>query len=130
MRLKDKTAIVTGGASGFGAGIARKFIAEGAHVMIADLNGEAAHAVAEELGGIAVETDDPELVRGEFFCVMSQESTADRAAQNRGDDPGWSSPSGPEAVISRKMIRMAAAVLSQDPENNWQKPTLPPQSSE
>ena len=57
MRLKDKTAIVTGGASGFGAGIARKFIAEGAHVMIADLNGEAAHAVAEELGGIAVETD-------------------------------------------------------------------------
>ena len=43
---------------------------------------------------IAVETDDPELVRGEFFCVMSQESTADRAAQNRGDDPGWSSPSG------------------------------------
>ena len=79
---------------------------------------------------IAVETNDPELVRGEFFCVMSQESTADRAAQNRGDDPGWSSPSGSEAVISRKMIRMAAAVLSQDPENNWQKPTLPPQSSE
>ena len=57
MRLKDKTAIVTGGASGFGKGIAQKFIAEGAHVMIADLNGEAAHAVAEELGGIAVETD-------------------------------------------------------------------------
>ncbi|TDT74047.1 3-oxoacyl-[acyl-carrier protein] reductase [Litoreibacter halocynthiae] len=38
MRLEGKTAIVTGGASGFGAGIARKFVAEGANVMIADLN--------------------------------------------------------------------------------------------
>ncbi|RLJ51769.1 3-oxoacyl-[acyl-carrier protein] reductase [Litoreibacter meonggei] len=38
MRLEGKTAIVTGGASGFGEGIARKFIAEGANVMIADLN--------------------------------------------------------------------------------------------
>ena len=79
---------------------------------------------------IAVETDDPELVRGEFFCVMSQESTADRAAQNRGDDPGWSSPSGPEAVISRKMIRMAAAVLSQDPEKQLAEAHPAPQSSE
>lgn len=38
MRLKDKVAIVTGGASGFGAGIVDKFWAEGAQVMIADLN--------------------------------------------------------------------------------------------
>lgn len=50
MRLKDKTAIVTGAASGFGAGIARKFVAEGARVMIADINGEAAAALAAELG--------------------------------------------------------------------------------
>jgi len=38
MRLKGKTAIVTGGASGFGAGIVRKFVAEGANVLIADLS--------------------------------------------------------------------------------------------
>jgi 3-oxoacyl-[acyl-carrier protein] reductase len=50
MRLKGRTAIVTGGASGFGAGIARKFVAEGARVMIADINGDAATALAEELG--------------------------------------------------------------------------------
>jgi 3-oxoacyl-[acyl-carrier protein] reductase len=54
MRLQGKTAIVTGGASGFGAGIARKFIAEGANVMIADINGEAASALAKELGHCAV----------------------------------------------------------------------------
>ncbi len=53
MRLKGKTAIVTGGASGFGAGIARKFSAEGAQVMVADLNFEVAHEIATEIGGIA-----------------------------------------------------------------------------
>ena len=50
MRLKGKTAIVTGGASGFGAGIVRKFIEEGARVMIADLNAEAAGTLAADLG--------------------------------------------------------------------------------
>ncbi|MBU1173771.1 MAG: SDR family oxidoreductase [Alphaproteobacteria bacterium] len=50
MRLEKKTAIVTGGASGFGAGIARKFAAEGARVMVADINGEGAAAIAAELG--------------------------------------------------------------------------------
>ncbi|WP_022729396.1 SDR family oxidoreductase [Fodinicurvata sediminis] len=54
MRLKDKTAIVTGGASGFGAGIVRKFLDEGARVMIADINGEAAESLAGELGDRAV----------------------------------------------------------------------------
>lgn len=54
MRLNGKTAIVTGGASGFGAGIARKFATEGARVMIADINGDAAAAMAAELGETAI----------------------------------------------------------------------------
>ncbi len=53
MRLEGKTAIVTGGASGFGAGIVRKFLSEGARVMIADINGEAAHDLASSLGAQA-----------------------------------------------------------------------------
>src|SRR5690606_11659603 len=53
MRLAQKSAIVTGGASGFGAGIVRKFVAEGARVMIADINGDAAAALAAELGPAA-----------------------------------------------------------------------------
>ncbi len=54
MRLNGKTAIVTGGASGFGAGIVRKFVAEGARVMIADINGEGAEKLAGELGELAI----------------------------------------------------------------------------
>lgn len=50
MRLKDKTAIITGGAQGFGAGIARKFITEGCRVMVADVNGDKAAFMATSLG--------------------------------------------------------------------------------
>ena len=54
MKLKGKSAIVTGGASGFGAGIVRRFILEGARVVIADINGDAATAMADELGDAAL----------------------------------------------------------------------------
>ena len=57
MRLKDKVAIVTGGASGFGEGIVRRFAREGAKVVIADLNGEAANRLARAIGGLAVRAD-------------------------------------------------------------------------
>lgn len=50
MRLTGKTAIVTGGASGFGAGIVRRFLQEGARVMIADIDADAAAQLAREMG--------------------------------------------------------------------------------
>jgi 3-oxoacyl-[acyl-carrier protein] reductase len=57
MRLEGKTAIVTGGGSGFGAGIARIFAREGATVMVADIDAGAAAGVAGEIGGIAQGVD-------------------------------------------------------------------------
>lgn len=53
MRLEGKTAIVTGGASGFGAGMALKFVAEGAQVMLADINHDLAIETAAAFGGSA-----------------------------------------------------------------------------
>ncbi len=57
MRLHEKIAIVTGGGGGFGDGIARMFAAEGAHVIVADLDLAAATHVATEIGGIAIKGD-------------------------------------------------------------------------
>ena len=54
MRLKDKIALVTGAASGFGAGIAERFAAEGAKVAVVDINAEGARAEAQKIGANAV----------------------------------------------------------------------------
>jgi 3-oxoacyl-[acyl-carrier protein] reductase len=53
MRLAGKVAVVTGAASGFGEGIARKFVAEGARVIVADRDGEGAERAAAALGASA-----------------------------------------------------------------------------
>ncbi|ERK70057.1 MULTISPECIES: 3-hydroxybutyrate dehydrogenase [Leifsonia] len=55
--LSGRRALVTGGASGIGLACAEAFAAAGAHVTIADLNGEAARSVAERIGGDAWEVD-------------------------------------------------------------------------
>jgi NAD(P)-dependent dehydrogenase (short-subunit alcohol dehydrogenase family) len=55
--LDGKSAIVTGGGRGLGAAIAQRLAAAGTRVVIADLDGEAAAAVADAVGGVAVTTD-------------------------------------------------------------------------
>ncbi|WP_313544287.1 3-hydroxybutyrate dehydrogenase [Leifsonia aquatica] len=55
--LSGRRALVTGGASGIGLACAEAFAAAGAHVTIADLNGEAARSVAERIGGDAWKVD-------------------------------------------------------------------------
>ena len=55
--LTGRKALVTGGAGGIGAAIARRLAAEGAHVTVADLAGEATRTMASELGGEAWEVD-------------------------------------------------------------------------
>jgi len=54
MRLADRVAIVTGGAAGIGAAIARTFCAEGARVVVADLDADAATRTAADIGPRAV----------------------------------------------------------------------------
>ncbi len=67
-RLRDKVAIVTGAASGFGEGMAKRFAGEGARVVVCDLNARGAERVAAEIGkdAMAVRTDvslQPEFAR-------------------------------------------------------------------
>ncbi len=57
MRLADKVALVTGGASGIGLGMAQAFAREGARVCVADVNAAGAEQVARELRGLAVRMD-------------------------------------------------------------------------
>ena len=54
MRLRDKVAVVTGGARGIGAGIARCLSAEGARVALVDIDGPDAEVTAAALGDEAI----------------------------------------------------------------------------
>jgi NAD(P)-dependent dehydrogenase (short-subunit alcohol dehydrogenase family) len=55
--LRGKVAVVTGGASGIGLGIARQLTAEGMQVVIADIEAGPLRAAAAELGAVGIETD-------------------------------------------------------------------------
>ena len=57
MRLNETVALVTGGGSGLGAATARHFAAKGAKVAVLDFNEDGANAVADEIGGLALQAD-------------------------------------------------------------------------
>lgn len=57
MELKDKVAVVTGGANGIGAALCRRFTLAGARVVVADREADKAQAVAADINGLAVPTD-------------------------------------------------------------------------
>jgi NAD(P)-dependent dehydrogenase (short-subunit alcohol dehydrogenase family) len=57
MKLTNASALVTGGAGGFGGATARRLAAQGAKVVIADVNDERGEALAKDLGGVYVHTD-------------------------------------------------------------------------
>ncbi|UDM49735.1 SDR family oxidoreductase [Cupriavidus sp. MP-37] len=82
MRLANKVAIVTGGGSGFGEGIAHTFAREGAHVVVADLREEAAERVAaaiRDAGGRA------RAVRADVSRAADTEAMRDAALATFGD---------------------------------------------
>ena len=57
MRLKEKVSIITGAASGFGKGIAKKFSEEGAKVILADINKDELEKVSKNLNQDFFHTD-------------------------------------------------------------------------
>jgi len=73
-RLRGKVAAITGGASGIGAGTVRRFVDEGAHVLIADLDEDRGASLASELGAAAafLRTD---VSKEEDVAAMVAETT-------------------------------------------------------
>jgi 3-oxoacyl-[acyl-carrier protein] reductase len=82
MRLHGKRAIVTGAGSGFGAGIAAKFAAEGAQVIVADINLSAAQTVAGQIGGVAVGCDVSR--RDQVLALRDAAGAVDIVVNNAG----------------------------------------------
>ena len=87
-RLRGQRAVVTGGARGIGAGIARRLASEGAHVVVADIDLAPARELATEIGGTAVELDvaDPDAVN----AALGGDQEFQVLVNNAGyDEFGW-----------------------------------------
>ena len=81
MRLKDKVALITGGAQGLGEGAALAFAREGAKLVLVDINGERAEAVAREIkrgGGQAI------AVQADLYQVANTQRMVDEAMRAFG----------------------------------------------
>ncbi|WP_326533512.1 SDR family oxidoreductase [Pseudorhodoferax sp.] len=89
MRLQGKTAIVTGAASGFGAEIARQYVAEGARVALADINEAGARAVAEPLGAAAIAVRCDVTQRADIDAAIAATQQAFGRVDIAVNNAGW-----------------------------------------
>jgi NAD(P)-dependent dehydrogenase (short-subunit alcohol dehydrogenase family) len=88
-RLQDRTAVVTGGASGIGLATARRFAEEGAKVVVVDMDDDKGGAAAEEVGGTYVHCDvtDAGQVEGMVARAVETYGGVDVAFNNAGISP-------------------------------------------
>ncbi|WP_026415957.1 3-oxoacyl-ACP reductase [Actinomadura oligospora] len=88
-RFEDRVAVVTGGASGIGLATSRRLAAEGARVVIADLDESGGRKAAEEVGGLFVRTDvtSEDDVKALFRAVHDAYGRIDVAFNNAGISP-------------------------------------------
>ncbi len=129
MNLNDISALVTGGASGLGEATARALAAEGAHVVIADLQEDKGHAVASSIGGRFVRTDVTQEADAAAALAAATEAGPLRALVNCAGI-GWAQRTlnrdgtphpldhfqrviSVNLVGTFNMIRMAAATMAQ-----------------
>jgi NAD(P)-dependent dehydrogenase (short-subunit alcohol dehydrogenase family) len=88
-RLAGRTAVITGGCSGIGLATARRFAAEGAHVVVGDIDATAGADVAAEIDGTFVATDvtEAEQVEALFAAANETGGSVDVAFNNAGISP-------------------------------------------
>ncbi len=88
MRLKDRVAVITGGARGIGRATAEVFLREGARVVIVDVDAKVVQQTADELGGTTVglvmDVTSQDSVREGIESVMKQFSQIDILVNNAG----------------------------------------------
>lgn len=95
MRLKNKVAIVTGAASGFGAEIARQYALEGGQVAVADINGEGAKKVAAEIGAKAIAVTCDVTQRADIDALVKATTDAFGRVDIVVNNAGWTHKNQP-----------------------------------
>ena len=113
MRLQDKVAIVTGGGSGFGAGMATRFAVEGACVVVADIDGDAAGTVAAGIardGGKAIAVTADVTARADVAAMVATATDAYGGLHILVNNAGYSHVNKPMTDVTEEEFDRVFAV--------------------
>jgi 2-hydroxycyclohexanecarboxyl-CoA dehydrogenase len=107
LRLADRTAVVTGGASGIGAATCRRLAAEGARVAVTDLTLDGAQGVAGEIDGRAYELDvrSPDSIAAAVSAVEEEIGPVDVLVNNAGYDE-WGFFTNTDEELWRRVLEV------------------------
>jgi NAD(P)-dependent dehydrogenase (short-subunit alcohol dehydrogenase family) len=110
--LKGQCVVVTGGGHGIGRALAERFAAEGAHVVVADINGPRAEKVARRIGGLAVPGDvaSPEAIGALVEQAVGAFGPVRVFCSNAGITGGFGLDSTPEQIDEITRINLLAHV--------------------
>lgn len=109
-RLENKVAIVTGAASGFGEGIARRFAEEGAKVVVADLNVKGAERVAGDIGEAAVAVRTDVSLRAEVEAMVATAMEAFGRVDVMVNNAGYTHRNGDMLKVEEETFDLITAV--------------------
>jgi 3-oxoacyl-[acyl-carrier protein] reductase len=110
MRLKDKVAIITGAASGFGEGMAKRFAEEGAKVVVADLNAKGAERVVAEIGASAIAVTTDVSLQSEFDLMVAAAMAAFGRVDIMVNNAGYTHRNGDMLAVEEDVFDLIAAV--------------------
>lgn len=110
MRLADKVAIITGAASGFGEGMAKRFAEEGAKVVVADLNVRGAERVASEIGAAAISVQTDVSQRVEFDEMVAATMQSFGRIDIMVNNAGYTHRNGDMLAVEEETFDLIAAV--------------------
>jgi 3-oxoacyl-[acyl-carrier protein] reductase len=110
MRLKDKVAIITGAASGFGEGMAKRFAEEGAKVVVADLNAKGAERVATDIGEAAIAVTADVSLQSEFDLMVAAAMAAFGRVDIMVNNAGYTHRNGDMLAVEEDVFDLIAAV--------------------
>lgn len=110
MRLKDKVAVVTGAASGFGEGMAKRFAEEGAKIVVADINARGAERVADEIGQAAIAVTTDVSVRAAMENLIHSAESAFGRIDIMVNNAGYTHPNGDMLCVDEETFDLITAV--------------------
>jgi 3-oxoacyl-[acyl-carrier protein] reductase len=110
MRLKGKVAVITGAASGFGEGMARRFAEEGAKIVVTDLNAKGAEKVAADIGKNAIWVQTDVSQRAEFDEMIVRTLEAFGRVDVMVNNAGYSHKNGSLLDVNENTFDLITAV--------------------